>query len=494
MSQSHPTPHASPSPVPPTHAVGRFLIPMFITTEFLAGLIQGWIIPLLSEIGSHYSVGDGPLNWVLTVGLLSSAICVPFMTMLADRVGAKRMLVVSAAATAVGSLLIALAPSFPLLLLGAAVQGPVAVLLPLEMATLKEHRPMTASRNISFLVGMLTIGVAVGSIGAGSVMEWTGNLPLTQAIPAVALVLATLALIFAVPATRVNPNRNVDWWGAVLLGLAVVGLMYGLSNGPTVGWLSTSALLPALFGLVALVAFIVVEQRVTDPLFDIKLLRRVRLGVPLVLALLAAMVLFGSQTPMVVYLTAAPSEVGYGAGVSPAAVGMIFAITGIASSLGSFTASALLRVVSTRYAILTAALLITVTMVFLSTGPGNAVLATAVFAVTWFALGILLAVLPGVVVERVPEEVAASVSGIYNTARTIGGSISGAIVATIMTMLTIAASPEGAALADVPAPFSAFRAVFLLFAALGAIAAVLAFILRDERSVSSVSAAEETTK
>ncbi|MFT3944669.1 MAG: MFS transporter [Ancrocorticia sp.] len=492
MSQSHPTPHASPSAAPPTRVVGRFLIPMFIATEFLAGLIQGWIIPLLSEIGSHYSVGDGPLNWVLTVGLLSSAICVPFMTMLADRVGAKRMLVVSAAATAVGSLLIALAPSFPLLLLGAAVQGPVAVLLPLEMATLKEHRPMTASRNISFLVGMLTIGVAVGSIGAGSVMEWTGNLLLTQAIPAVALVLATLALIFAVPATRVNPNRNVDWWGAVLLGLAVVGLMYGLSNGPTVGWLSTSALLPALFGLIALVAFIVVEQRVTDPLFDIKLLRRVRLGVPLVLALLAAMVLFGSQTPMVVYLTAAPAEVGYGAGVSPAAVGMIFAITGIASSLGSFTASALLRVVSTRYAILTAALLITVTMVFLSTGPSMAVLATAVFAVTWFALGILLAVLPGVVVERVPEEVAASVSGIYNTARTIGGSISGAMVATIMTMLTISASPEGAALADVSAPFSAFRAVFLLFAALGAIAAVLAFTLRDERSVPS--AAEEVTK
>ena len=129
-------------------------------------------------------------------------------------------------------------------------------------------------------------------------------------------------------------------------------------------------------------------------------------------------------------------------------------------------------------------------MCVLATGPGNAVFATACFAVSWFALGILLATMPGIVVERAPQESAASISGIYNTGRTIGGSISGAVIATLMTVLTAASAPAGADLAEVPAPFVAFQLTFAFFALLGAVATVLAMRLRDRVPAGDASTVE----
>lgn len=466
------------------------LVPAFILLELFGGLVQGWIVPLLETIGTHYRVGDGALNWVLTVGLLSSAVSVPLMTMLADRFGAKVLLVVCAACTAIGSLLIAFAPSFPLLLIGVIVQGPVAALLPLEMATLKHHRSQNAARIVGALVGTLTIGVALGALFGGTIMEWSGNLVLTQSVPAVGLAIITLVLLVAVPATPGDSRRSVDWWGALLLGLGVAGIMYGLANGPSAGWLAPDALIPAAVGALALAAFVLVELRATTPLFDLALLRRIRLGVPLALGLLAAMVMFGSQTPMVLYLTASPEAAGYGAGVSPGAVGLIFAITGISSSLGSFATPLLRRALSVRTTVMIGTAIVTATMCVLATGPGNAVFATACFAVSWFALGILLATMPGIVVERAPQESAASISGIYNTGRTIGGSISGAVIATLMTVLTAASAPAGADLAEVPAPFVAFQLTFAFFALLGAVATVLAMRLRDRVPAGDASTVE----
>ncbi|RKW70775.1 MFS transporter [Galactobacter caseinivorans] len=471
---------SSPSaPAGSRSGVIKLLVPAFILLELFAGLVQGWIIPLLAEIGSHYSIADGALNWILSIGLLSSAVSVPLLTMLADRFGVKPLLVLSAMLTAAGSLMIAFAPSFPFLILGAALQGPVAALLPLEMATLKRHLPHIAGRVTGILVGVLTIGFSLGALMGGWILEWTGNLVFTQAVPAVALVLIAAVLLVVVPVSPGNPGRVVDWAGAGLLSLGLVGLMYGLSNGPSAGWADTSSYLPALVGVAAIVAFIFVEMRAREPLFNLALLRRVKLGIPLAIGLLAAMILFGSQTPMVLFLTSDPAESGYGTGVSSAAIGMIIAITGVGTSLGAFAVPLFRRVLSLRMTVALGAALPAVAMTVVSTGPTNPIFATICFTLAWFGVGILLAAMPGLVVERAPEDSAASISGIYNTGRTLGGSLSGAIIATIMTSISAAAAPGAASTAVSPTPFLAFQVVFLLLAAISAVAVALAFRIRE---------------
>lgn len=464
-----PTPLA---PARPLRAGGALFVPTLIALELFGGLIQGWITPLLGEIGSHYAVPGAALSWILTVGLLSSAVSVPFMTMLADRFGARRLLVIAAALTAIGSTLIAVAPIFPLVIIGSIVQGPVAALLPLEMSLLKHHRPASANRIVGLLVGTLTLGIAIGSLTSGFVMEAVGSLVTTQLIGAIPLVVLAVVVGFTVPPTPGDPTRVTDWAGATTFALALVGVMYGLSHGTAEGWAAPMTIGCLLLGAAALVGFLVIESRAASPLFDVTLLRRSRLTVPLVLGILVAMPLFGAQTPTVLYLQSDPAIAGFGVGASVAVVGLALALTALGSSVGAFLAPLIVRRIGARTTIGLACLVAAAGTAAMITGPAQLGVAMTLFAATAVGLGVVLAVLPGVVIDRAPEEASASVSGLYNTGRTLGGSLAGALVAAVFTAFTVQAADGAASIG-----FAGFQVIWIVFAGLLVLAAALAMLL-----------------
>lgn len=466
------------------------LVPTLIALELFGGMIQGWIMPLLGVIGTQYQVSGGAISWILTVGLLSSAVSVPLMTMLADRFGTRRLLVVAVALSAIGSMLIALAPSFAIIIIGSIVQGPVAAMLPIEMALLKHHRPKSATKIIGVLVGTLTFGVAVGSLISGFVMDAVGNLVVTQVIGAAPLVVLAFVVGFVVPRSDGDPGRVVDWAGAVTLGIALVGLMYGLSEGSSVGWLSPITLGALALGVVGIIAFVIAEGRATTPLFDIRMLRRAKLGVPLLLGVLIAMTLFGSQTPTVLYLGADPATAGYGVGVSTTLTGVIVSVTALFATIGSFIAPLITRFAGVRATVAVACLVIAAAMLVLTTGPSDLVLVAGLFALSSLGTGVVLAVLPGVVIARAPESASASVSGLYNSGRTLGGSLAGAFVASVMTAFLLAGGGE----ATDATPFGAFQVIWIVFAALLVIAAVLALFLTPPKRREASVAVDETVQ
>lgn len=443
--------------------------------ELFGGLIQGWIMPLLGSIAAHYDVSGSAVSWVLTVGLLSSAVSVPLLAVIADRFGRKRILVIAVALTAVGSLLIALAPTFPLVLLGAVIQGPVAVLLPLEMALLNTLRPQAAKRIIGYLVGCLSIGIAIGAVLGGLVMDAVQNLPVVQLIPAVGLVLLILATAVFVPADSGDRTRSVDWAGAGTLGVALIGIMFGLSEGAASGWASLPVLLSLGVGVVAFVAFVLVEVRARTPLVDVSVIRNGGLAVPLVVAFLVSVALFGNQTPSTLYLTAVFADVGYGAGVSPGGVGLITGVTALLSAAASFFSVALASRIGERITITTGCLLMAAGSAGFLLLPREVALVLLLSALSAAGAGLVIGVLPGIVVSRAPVAAAASVSGLYNTVRTLGGSLAGAFVAYVLATVVLTG---GAADAPAVPAAGAFQTIWGAFAALTAVAGILVLTLR----------------
>ncbi|SFR90334.1 Major Facilitator Superfamily protein [Agromyces sp. CF514] len=468
--------------------VGRFLVPVLITLELFSGLIQGWIVPLLGSVAEHYRVSGGAVSWVLTVGLLSSAVSVPLMVVLADRFGRQKLLVIAVVLSAVGSVLIALAPAFPLVLLGAVIQGPVAACLPLEMALLKHFRPERANRIIGYLVGMLTIGVALGAVLGGVAMDAIGNLPVVQFLPAAVLVLFIPIVWRLVPRDSGDATRSVDWLGATTLGIALVGVMYGLSEGPVSGWGSLTVLLPLVIGGIALVGFFIAESRVSTPLVDVKALKGARLLPALVVGFLASMALFGNQTPTVLYFTADPGAVGYGLAGSAGLVGIVFGVTALFSSAGAFLSYRVAKGIGSRFAVAVGCLCIAVGVGGMVFAPRELLVVVGLGALSAFGSGIAFGILPGLVVERAPETSAASVSGVYNTTRTLGGALAGAFVASILAAVLLSGGGADASAPPVPA-LGAFQLIWGVFAGLNVVAAAVALALgrsrADEASASS---------
>ncbi|MCT9819566.1 MFS transporter [Microbacterium sp. W1N] len=460
---------------PATGVGGRLLVPVLIALELFGGIIQGWIIPLVGGIAAHYEVSGGSVSWVLTVSLLSSAVSVPLFVVIADRYGRKRILVLAVALTAAGSVLIALAPTFPLLLLGAIIQGPVAVWLPIEMALLKTLRPAAANRVIGYLVGTLTIGVALGAVLGGVAMDAIGHLPTVQLLPALGIVALVAATLAFVPADRGDARRSVDVAGAIVLGVALVGVMFGLSEGTAAGWTSPLTLGPLAIGALALVGFVFVEMRARTPLIDVGVIRGGGLITPLVIAFLVSIALFGNQTPSVLYLTASPDAVGYGAGVSAGAVGAVIGLTALVSSVAAFLSNALARRLGERTTVALGALIAAGGFAALATLPQGLALLLVFSAIASAGTGLVTGVLPGIVVQRAPESSAASVSGLYNTTRTLAGSLAGAFVAA--TLATLVIGDPSAAAPAVPAA-AAFQVIWAVFAVGNVVGAVLALTLR----------------
>lgn len=449
----------------------RLLIPVLIALEFFSGLVQGWIIPLLAEIGRVYEVPVGATSWVLAVGLLSSAVSVPLLAMLGDRFGHRMLLVISVSLAAAGSILIALAPSFPLVLAGAAIQGPVAAFLPLAMALLKTHRPDSANKDIGLIVGTLTFGVAAGSVLGGVAMDIIVQLHIVQLIPAIALALFIPMLASLVPEGNRDDTRTVDWLGATLLGIGLMGLMYGLSEAPRAGWLSQQTLVPLAVSIAALVVFLGVERRAKSPLLDIPSMRSARLANPIFIGFLVAVTMFGNQSPPVLFLTADPESLGYGTGLPTSMVGIVVAVSAGSITLGSFLSFALSRVLGRNRTLVSACLLSAAALLCMALVPSSTAIFTLWLAASGIGTGVVLGILPGVVIERAPESATASVAGVYNTARTIGGSLAGAFVATITTLLVI--SPSTGEGRGTPS-FEAFQAIWVTFAVVNVIAAVAA--------------------
>ncbi|MBL3698399.1 MFS transporter [Leucobacter luti] len=459
--------------------VDRLLVPTFIAIELFAGLIQGWIMPLLGEIAQFHGVPAGSISLYFMITMLSSAMSVPFLSMLADRFGKRRLLVIAVLLTAVGTAMIAFAPSFAFVLIGSAVQGPVAALLPIEMGILKQQRPENAKRIVSALVGTLTFGVALGSLCSGVLMDATGDLALTQAIPAIPLFLLGAAVMFCLPRDAGNRTSSVDWTGAVLFSASLGALMYGLTAGTELGWLHPGTIAALLGGVIGSVVFVLVESRAASPLLDFTVLRRVKLGVPMILGFLVALTAFGISTPTTLYLTADPTVVGYGTGLSAGTAGLLVSVIFLSSSLGAFLAPVAVRLLGTAWAISVATLISAGSLLALITAPTSPVVVTILLAInslmSWVALGIL----PGVIVARAPLSVATTLSGLYNCLRSLGGSVAGAVVAAVMATLVLAQSDADAV--AVPA-LSSFQVIWGVFAGCLIASAVLALLLARSRS------------
>lgn len=206
------------------------IVGFLLVIEFASGLTQGWLSSLLPSILQRFDTIAANLNWVNAVFLLSSAVCVPLMSKLGDLFGHRRMLAVAVVLVAVGSVLVAVAPTFGVLLLGRAVQGPLLAFLSLEFAIVRERAGQRAGRAVGLLVGSLALGGSAGLLLAGQTRQHL-SLSTTLWIPAVLMIVMVPVAALLIPETIRRTTGRIDWAGAGLLSVGLVLLLAAVGNG-----------------------------------------------------------------------------------------------------------------------------------------------------------------------------------------------------------------------------------------------------------------------
>jgi MFS family permease len=85
--------------------------------------------------------------------------------------------------------------------------------------------------------------------------------------------LVILISLWRVPESSDEESAGIDWWGAILGALGLGALVYGLIESSRLGFTDRSVLIALVVGAALLVAFLIFEARVRNPMLPLALFR-----------------------------------------------------------------------------------------------------------------------------------------------------------------------------------------------------------------------------
>ena len=463
-----------------TSAVGvtTALIGWFVLVEFVSGILQGYYVPLFSDIVVHLGIHDSDVNWFEAAQLLLSALVVPVLAKLGDMYGHKRILLIAAILTAGASWWLAFATSFWSFLAAWALQGFYVVWLPLEIALIFErgrrrsHGVSMTRRAAGLLVVGLQAGAIVGALAAGRIFAASADLTTTLLVPAIAVTLIAVVIWLFVPESTPEPGRTLDTWGFVILawglllvtgGLAWMRMIGELHLGPAAWWW-VIALVAA--GIAVFVWFVRYELAQEDPAIDIRVLRRPEMWPVQATAFLVGISLLGAQGPLSTY-AGTDRSLGYGLGLDATERSYIIGIYLVSLIVGAVLFAVTSRKASPRVVLIVAALLVgTGYALFL---PFHLELWQVLLnlCIAGLGCGALVGALPAAAAAAAPAGQTGIASALTNTTKTIGGTFSSAVFGVVL------AAGAGAVASQTAASLGGYLTVWAICAAGGFLAALL---------------------
>jgi EmrB/QacA subfamily drug resistance transporter len=318
MAISDSPPLAPPAPLTPREV--RTILMSLLLTMFLAALDQTIVATALPTIGRQFQDVTN-LSWVITAYLLASTAVAPVFGTLSDIYGRRAMIVTALSLFIAGSVLCAVAPSMPVLILARGLQGlggggilPVVQTVISDVVSPRERGQYQAYFSGVWMLAGLS-GPVLGGVFAEhlhwSMIFWI-NVPL--ALAALALLLPKMGRI-----PVYHRMREVDWLGGLLLMASAVVFMLVLTwGGHRFAWLSPTILAMVGASVTLALSFVWHAGRADEPFLPLSLIG----GSVVPYAMLAGGCALGAMIGLTVYLPLY-YEVVYHLTASEAGLGLI---------------------------------------------------------------------------------------------------------------------------------------------------------------------------
>jgi EmrB/QacA subfamily drug resistance transporter len=234
----------------------------------------GAVSVALPAVQEFFTTNIAGIQWVVNAYLLTLSGFLLIGGSLGDHYGRKRIFVIGMLVFAAGAILSGFAWSIEALIGFQALQGiGSALMVPQSLAVINACFPeKERGRAIGYWAGISGGIAALGPWLSGWLVEtfgWHTVFWITLPVIAVALIVA----LRSVPENRDVSAGRLDWPGTFFIFIGLFGLIFGLINGPTGGWLSPLALASLVCGTIAIVIFILVELHSTSPLVPLGLFR-----------------------------------------------------------------------------------------------------------------------------------------------------------------------------------------------------------------------------
>ncbi len=403
----------------------------------VAALMQTLVVPLIGDLPRLLDTTASNAIWAVTATLLAAAVTTPIAGRLGDLYGKRTMLLASTVPLIAGSVVCALATSVAPMIIGRGLQGMGMGIVPLGISALRDLLPpQRLGSSIALMSSSMGIGGALGLPIAAAVAENTSWHVLFWGAAVLSAAVAALIWLF-IPATpRSGATGSFDFLGALGLGAGLVCLLLAVSKGADWGWASGTTLGLFAAAVAAFAAWGWWELRITNPLVDLRVTAR-----PQVLLTNAASVVIGfamyAQALIIPQLMQLPKETGYGLGQSMLAMGLWMAPGGlmmmVVSPIGARLSAARGPKVTLFVGSLVIALGYASSTVLLGSTWGLLVLT----CICSGGVGLAYGSMPALIMGAVPQSETAAANSFNTLMRSIGTSISAAVVGVVLAQMSV---------------------------------------------------------
>jgi EmrB/QacA subfamily drug resistance transporter len=380
----------------------------------------------LPAIGRDFGATLTALQWVVTSYTLTLAGLLLFAGTLGDRYGRKRIFLTGVVWFALASLLCGIAPDTTVLIAARAVQGIGAALLtPGSLAIIEaSFRPSDRGKAIGAWSGLSGVATAIGPfLGGWLVQAVSWRLIFAINVPVAAMIIA--AGIRHVPESR-DPELTgrVDATGGGLVSLGLIGVTYGLMEGPADGWIRPAPLASMIAGVLLLAAFVARERRARMPMLPLSLFTSAQFTAANMVTFVVYAALGGALFLLPVELQQVSGYTALQAGIS------LLPVTAIMLAL-SARSGALAERIGPRLQMSIGPVVIAIGLaLFTRIGYSGNYLTEVLPAVVVFGLGLAINVAPltSTVLAAVPASYAGIASAVNNDVARAGGLIAVAVL------------------------------------------------------------------
>ena len=386
----------------------------------------------LPHMQASLSATQDTINWVLTSYIVASAIALPISGWLADRVGRKRLLLISVVVFTAASVACATATSLGEMVLFRALQGVGgAFIVPLAQATLFDINPREKhGQAMALFGGGVMIGPILGPVLGGWLTDnynwrWVFlvNLPVG--------ILCILIMMRFMPKTETH-QRKFDMFGFALLAIALASLQFCLDRGEQKDWFSSwEIILEAGLAIAAGWMFIVHMVTAKEPLFDRTMFTDRNFATSLVFMVATGVLLLAG-------LALLPPLLQNMYGYSVLQSGFLTAPRGIGTLISMLLAGRLTGKIDARILVGIGVVLMGVSLAMMThfaiDQPSGPVIRSGV--VQGLGLGLIFVPLQTLAFETLATRFRTTGAALLNLSRNIGGSVGISVVSTELVRLT----------------------------------------------------------
>jgi MFS family permease len=264
------------------------LVALVLYSE-VAPMQLGAVSIIVPKIATSFPGAGANVTWAVTIVGIAGGATMALLGKLGDKIGKKRVTLLSGLLFLIGALLCVLTSSWPLFLIGRALGGASWAMTAVEYGIVRDVMPR---KWIPIAVGVIGTGFGIGGVVTPIVV---GALTAHHSWRSVFwflviyVIVTTPIVMLAIPESPYRVKQRFDIVGAVLFGAGIGLVLLYISEGSSWGWGAASSLAYLIVGFLILVAWVGWELRTPEPMMELSLLRAPRVAIPMAAAFLVTM-------------------------------------------------------------------------------------------------------------------------------------------------------------------------------------------------------------